>query len=239
MPKTITKQSEIQPLVLQLLSYYQHSDEEAFWEMLEIGVLQQKVKFPLLERIGQTLFLHIPFSEQIAFTDRLVHLGYEGGYVIVGTILANRMNKDLAGAFEKALEYYMHGNTWYVVDIMAHRVHGQGLLQSFEQTLPYLSSYLQHPNDWVKRSVGIAMHLAIKWGLEKSKVEQLLDLALTQANSKNEQIKKGLGWAVKTLARVHPDLIEKKQILRDPRIAQWFKKKVQVGLGMKNKKGEA
>lgn len=235
MPKTITKQSEIQPLVQQLLQHYAAGNMTGFWQVLEEEVLQQKVKFPLLEKIGEALYTNIPFQQQLQVTDRLVNLDYEGGYVIVATILAKRMGRDLPGSFAKAVAYYIQGDKWYVVDIIGHRVHGQGLLHYFDQTLPYLQQYLKHKNDWVKRSVGIAMHLAIKWGLEEKKVEKLLDLALTQAESRNLQVKKGIGWAIKTLAKFHPNLIQKRQIMRDPRVAQWFKKKIQIGLAMNKK----
>lgn len=236
MPKTITRQSEIIPVVKQLLQHYADANEVAFWQTLEEEVLQHKVKFPLLEKIGEAFFTNIPIAQQIRLTDRLVQLDFEGGYVIVGTILAKRLNTNLAAAFKKAIDYYIKGNKWYVVDIIGERVHGRGLLYYFDQTFPYLPTYLKHDNDWVKRSVGIAMHLAIKWGLEKDKVEKLLDLALTQATSNNFQIKKGIGWAIKTLAKFHPDLVEKRRIMRDPRIAQWFKKKIQIGLAINQKR---
>lgn len=238
MNKTITRQSEIIPVVQQLLQHYAASKELEFWQLLEKEVLQNKVKFPLLEKIGEAFYANIPLEQQIGMTDRLVQMDYEGGYVIVGIILAKRMTANLQNSFEKAVEYYIRGDKWYVVDIIGERVHGQGLLHFFDQTFPFLVTYLQHENDWVKRSTGIAMHLAIKRGLEKEKVAKLLDLALTQAESKNFQIIKGLGWAVKTLAKFHPDLVEKRQIIRNPRVAQWFKKKVQIGLAINKKRRE-
>lgn len=239
MPKTITKQSEIIPVVQQLIQYFATSKELEFWQLLEKEVLQNKVKFPLLEKVGEAFYAHIPGARQTEVTDRLVELDYEGGYVIVGIMLAKRMHHNLTNSFKKAVEYYIRGDKWYVVDIIGERVHGQGLLHYFDQTFPYLVKYLQHQNDWVKRSAGIAMHLAIKRGLEKEKVKKLLTLALTQAESKNFQVKKGLGWAVKTLARFHPDLVESKQIMRDPRVAQWFKKKIQIGLATSKKRGNS
>ena len=236
MIKTITRKSELAPIMAKLVASCQNGLGEVFWNTLQKDVLEHKVKFPLLEQLGETLFRHVPPAQQLYLLDTLVEMDYEGGYVIAGTFLSKIMAKNRPLAFEKAVEYYIKGDKWFVVDIIGHRVHGQGLLDNFAQTFPYIQHNLNHDNDWVKRSAGVAIHLATKWGLPKRQVALLLDLALEYAQSNNYQLQKGVGWAAKTIAKFHPDLIEKRQILRDPRVGQWFKKKVQIGLSISQKK---
>ena len=239
MIKTITRKSELAPITAKLVTTYQTGSMEAFWQILQKEVLEHKVKFPLLEQLAGTLHRYIPASQQLYIMDKLVALDYEGGYVLVGTFLAEIMKQNLPLAFGKAVEYYIKGDKWYVVDIIGHRVHGQGLLMNFEKTFPFIQQNLSHENDWVKRSTGVAIHLATKWGLPKADVARLLELCLAYAQSNNYQLRKGIGWAAKTIAKFHPDLIEKRQVLRDPRVGQWFKKKVQIGLSISQKKRES
>ena len=230
MPSTITKKSNILLIAYTLLEKYSNRAKNDFWQILETEILLQKIRFPLLEFFTEILLEKIPFEEQIDFSDRVVEMNCMGSYVIAGIVLKNRLSKDLEESFEKAVEYFIQGDEWYVCDIIGERVLGTGLLDYFEKTMPFLIKYAEHENHWVKRSVGTATHLATKWGLEKEKVRILLDLSLIYANTPFYQMKKGIGWGVKTIAKVHPDLIFERDILDNEKIGKWFLRKVKIGL---------
>lgn len=230
MPPIITKKSDIKIIANVLLGKYSNAKQNDFWRIFDEEILQQKVRFPLLEYFANLLLLEIPDEEQIEFCDRIIDLKREGGYVVIATVLKNRLEKDLNESFEKAVEYFIKGDEWYVCDIIGERVFGVGLLDHFEETFPYLEKIAEHENHWVKRSVGTATHLAVKWGLEKEKVSQLLDLALKYANTPFFQMKKGIGWGVKTIAKFHPELIHERDVLDNEKIGKWFLRKVKIGL---------
>jgi 3-methyladenine DNA glycosylase AlkD len=230
MPPIITKKSDVKIIANVLLDKLPYLNQNDFWEILDEEILQQKVRFPLLEYFANLLLEEIPYEEQIGFCDKIISLKREGGYVVVATVLKSRLNTDLMESFEKAVEYFIEGDEWYVCDIIGERVFGVGLLDHFEATFPYLEKIAEHENHWVKRSVGTATHLAVKWGLEKEKVSQLLDLALKYANTPFYQMKKGIGWGAKTIAKFHPDLIHERDILDNEEIGKWFLRKVKIGL---------
>ena len=230
MAKVITKKSDIKIIVNVLLDKLPYLGQNDFWEILDKEILQQKVRFPMLEYFTNLLLDEILYKDQIDFCDKINSLKRESGYVIVATVLKNRLNTDLTQSFEKAVEYFIEGDEWYVCDIIGERVFGVGLLDHFDETFPYLEKIAEHENHWVKRSVVTAIHLAVKWGLEKERVSKLLDLALKYDNTSFYQMKKGIGWGVKTIAKFHPDLIYERNILNNGKIGKWFLRKVKIGL---------
>ena len=75
-------------------------------------------------------------------------------------------------------------------------------------------------------------HYAVKKGLGKKEVEQVFLLLMTMVKTNDRQIKQGVGWAAKTTAKFHPDLIEKynSRIQNYTEIPNWFRKKIEIGL---------
>lgn len=101
------------------------------------------------------------------------------------------------------------------------------------KTLPLLKKLAGDENKWLVRCVGVAAHYAIKKGLKKQYVDEMFVLLLSLCNTTDFHTKKGIGWAAKTSAKFHPDIIAKYQlhIERDERVKQWFKTKIKIGLG--------
>ena len=217
-------------LTPRLLAAYQ-TDRPAFWKILDEEVLAQKIRFPLLESLGELLFESIPQAEHFTFCDQLIARETIGGNVLIGTILRLHLPDDMDFCFEKTKEYLIQGDVWYVCDIISERVPGRALLQDFDRAFALLQQdFIGHENGWIRRSPGVAGHLAVKWGLEAPYVERYLDWAVTLGNSKDDFIRTGIGWAVKTVARFHSDLVRRKKILDNPDIGNWMKRKIEIGL---------
>ncbi len=232
MQKHITKKSDIRDILTELESFCQSDQWVRFWDVLETKILAHKIKFPLLEFLAKEMTRFLPFENQLAITDEIMRKGYIGGNVIAGIILQQRLSDGPEEPFAKAIEYFLQGDQWFVCDIISERVMGVALLIDFEQSFLLLKSQTLHSNHWVKRSVGIATHYATKKGLEKKNVETLFHLIIDNASDKNIHVMKGLGWALKTIARYHPELALRyqPQINASPQIGNWYKRKISMGL---------
>ena len=237
--KTITRKADLRPLIANLKTLYLAQDDAGFWQLLESEILQHRVKFPLLEFVARELVQFIPQDKQLDFTDTLVTKTYEGQYVILGIVLQERLVTDMAQSFAKAEEYIIYGDKWYACDIISERVFGVGLLQDFDTAVSHIQTNIAHPNPWIVRSAGIATHYATYKGLAKEKVVVLFEMLLPAAQSKDKNIKKGVGWAFKTIAKHHPDIVQPRldTIQNDPAINNWCKQKLVIGLQTAQKNG--
>jgi 3-methyladenine DNA glycosylase AlkD len=110
---------------------------------------------------------------------------------------------------------------------------GHALLTEPKKTIPVFKKLSRHNNAWMVRCVGVATHYAVKKGLQKTYSERMFQILLSLADSKEFHIKKGIGWAAKTVSKFHPDIIHiyKKDINENPEVKQWFKTKIKIGLG--------
>jgi len=195
-------------------------------------VLKKKVKFPLLEYFTKELSLIIPKQKQIAFINGVVALDEIGSYTIAGKFLQFRLAENMPQTFKKAEEYIIQADKWYACDIIGERVFGFALLKFPGKTMPLLNKLSKHNDKWMVRTIGVAGHYAIKKGLDKKNAEILFKLLLSLSDTTNFHTKKGIGWAAKTTAKFHPDIIKKfeKEIYSDPEVKQWFKTKIKIGL---------
>ncbi len=238
----ITSKKVLKPTLAKLEALYLAGNLRDFWQSFESEILCHKVKFPLLEFVAVELYRFVPPDEQLPLIDRLLSLDYEGGYVVIGKLLQQRLPLNRAESVEKAAACIVQGDKWYVCDIISERVFGYGLLHDFAETVVLLRPFLTHPNFWLQRSLGIATHYATKKGLPPAEVNQLFNLLLPLATAKQTDVKKGVGWAFKTIARTHPTLVQPRleAILADTAVTLWCKKKLKMGLALaeqQSKKG--
>ncbi len=235
--KIIGSRKEIEPLIAGCLSVYRTSDTGAFIEKLHTDVLKKKVRFPVLEYAARELFARLPAKDIITITDEIVALDEIGSYVLAGMILQCMLPGHYNKAMKKAMDYIVLGNEWYVCDIIGERVMGHALLQYPDQTLPVLQKLATNEDKWLVRCIGVAAHYAIKKGLKKQYVAGMFELLLSLSNATEFHTKKGIGWAAKTTAKFHPDIITQHagQIEHDPEVRQWFKTKIKIGLGRSDK----
>lgn len=230
--EVITKKSDIRSKLEVFNEVFRSSGLDALVHEVHQRLLLAKVKFPLLEFASHELFNLIPEKEQLLFCDKIEEFKTEGGNVILGIILQLRLKNHLEESFQKAAEYISNSEEWYVSDIIGERVFGFALLNWPDPVLPLIRNYINHPNNMIVRSTGAGIHYAIKKGLPKNFAAPVFELLLAQAGIKDYQAKRGIGWAAKTMARFHPDVVTLyKDQIESSKIGQWFRTKVRIGLG--------
>lgn len=223
---------ELRKYVDAAISAHKSNNQKQFWEIMYKQLLNQKMPFPYSEFIGEKFYESLSKKELLIILDRLVAEEHLGGYVAAGKALQQFLKSEFDFAFEKAVEYMIQGNTWYVTDIIGERVLGGGLLINFNNAYKILESYQQHENFWIKRSVGVAVHLAGKRQIGEEKAKRLMELCLKQAKEKHIHIRKGCGWGIETIGKYYPHVLKQfeERILNDPDVAAWNKKKYHMGL---------
>ncbi len=228
----ITRKSQIKPILKDCFSIYSEDDIESFITHFDSSILQVRVKFPLLEYCAQDLYSHIPIEQQLLFCRKIGALRREGGNVIIGKIIQLRLDEHLEESLNEAVFHIASGEEWYVSDIIGERVFGVGLLQQPEICISFLNKLKDHPSNWVVRSIGSGTHYAIKKGLSYQHANSMFQILLDLSNTKDYQIKRGIGWAAKTTAKFHPEIIynSSNQLEGDSTIGQWFKTKIKIGL---------
>ncbi len=232
----ITKKSEIKILLQKCLIKYHSKGLIECVSELDILILSQKVKFPLLEYCAEQFYNELPQEKQLLFCDKIQSLKTEGGNVILGIILQNRLQDNFIESINKATEYITDADIWYVCDIIGERVFGFSLLHSPEITIPQIKKLSTHQTNWVVRSLGAGIHYAIKKGLDKKNVKTVFKILLSMADTKDKEIRQGLGWAAKTTAKFHPEIIEyfQSEIQNTDHVANWFRTKITIGLNRNN-----
>lgn len=230
--QVVTRKSDIKELVTLCIKAYDLGGVTTCLKELESQVLSKKVKFPLLEFCGKDLYQKIEIEEQIDLCDKIEELKTEGGNVILGIILQSRLDINFEQSIKKATEYISKADVWYVCDIIGERVYGYSLLKNPDKTIPQIKKLSNHSVNWVVRALGAGMHYAIKKGLDKENVELVFPILLSMANTKDKEIKQGVGWAAKTTAKFHPKIIEQfdKEIQNQDNVANWFRTKISIGL---------
>jgi 3-methyladenine DNA glycosylase AlkD len=231
--KIIGSRAEVKPLISHALAVYNADGMAAFISAIHNTILKRKIRYPVLEYVAQEFFKHIPSKEQIALTDGIIALKENGSEVIAGKMLQLRLDKHYKESMTKAAAYIAAGGHWLPCDTVGERVFGHALLTLPEKTIPQLKKLAKHEDKWIVRSVGVAVHYAVKKGLKKAHAEEMFRLLLSLAGTTDFHTKKGIGWAAKTTAKFHPDIIKKyaKSIEENPEVKQWFKTKIKIGLG--------
>lgn len=235
MKEVITSQKQVHHILISLRDSYASSPVK-FWGLLQTEILTHKVKFPVLEYIARDFVDYINPKQQIEFLDRLVAINQISCYVIAGKVLQLRLDAHLLESTRKASEYMILGNEWYTCDIIAERVLGMGLLNSFTDMLPILNEFQDHNNKWIQRSPGIGVHLAVKWGLPEEHIVPILELLKRQFKTKDYHVKKGCGWGIETCTKFHPEIVRTyEDELTDPSTNAWIRYKYRLGISKSKK----
>ena len=236
--KTITRKSVVEKELEECFAKYVTFGLDGFVTEFKGRLLNYKVKFPLLEYCGATIYEKLPNKNHLLFCDKIEVYKTEGGNVVIGIILQHRLCDHFKESVQKAVEYITRGDEWYVSDIIGERAWGWALLNHSEKTLEVFKELINHENTWVVRSLGAGTHNAIKNELDKSVVKALFSILLSRSDTTDHQIKRGIGWAAKTTARFHPDIIQGyEEEIYNSRTGRWFQNKVEMGL-KKNKYAE-
>lgn len=220
-----------------LLSQWEAGKQPEFWETMEREVLTQKVKFPILEFLAVNWYPLIPPVEVHELALRIVKSEQDGSFVIAGKLLQLAMPMDMKKAFEYADRVIIKGNEWYACDLVAERVFGQGILLEFETAVDYLEPRRFHENFWVRRSVGVGVHLAAKRKPGSEKALKLMELLLPQIETRDFHEKKGCGWGIETIAQYYPEVaLRYEQRINEKPVNAWVKRKFKLGLAKGEKK---
>lgn len=234
---TITKKSTVKPIIESMKICIEEEDYYGCVSMFHKNILQEKVKFPILEYVAREVFTKIPDKCQLAFCDKITQLNEMGSSVVTGTALQIRLEEHLEESIAKSIEYIKFGNEWFHCDHISERVLGFAILNFPDVLIPVLPAFLKEENKWVVRMVGVGGHYAVKKGLKRIYVEELFRLMINNANRTNPDEKSGIGWAAKTTAKFHPDIAQKYQsvIESNPEVKQWFRTKVDMGFSRSDK----
>lgn len=229
---SITSAYTVRAHTAKCIDAFTNSGIDACVQTLEQQILNYKIKFPLLEKCAALLHECLPEETHIPLCTEIEKLKTIGGNVLIGIILQKRLDKHYKESIQQAAYYISLADAWYVCDIIGERVFGYALLHTPEKTLPYYKKLSQNESRWVVRSLGAGGHYAIKKGLDKEYVQQLFPILLTMANTKDKEIRQGVGWAAKTTAKFHPEIIKEysQQVNDTENVANWFRKKIEVGL---------
>jgi hypothetical protein len=183
-------------------------------------VLAQRTPFRLLDRIGEALGT-ATWEAVDPFLDLIAAAGTEGGWVVIASALGRKLDADLAGALARCRTYVVAAGVWYGADILAERVPGPALLAHFEPALELLAPWRADPNRWVRRTTGVAAHFWAKRsrGVPKLAPQAAALLAFLDPMFEEQEVDavKGVGWGLKTLGQVYPDLV-----------AAWLEEQVQA-----------
>jgi len=232
----ISSRAQIKPFIEQAVNAYEEAGIAVCIASLRKTILSKKVRFPILEYVGQQLYADILLEEQVVLMEGIVDLDIVGGYVLAGMILQMRLSQRFKESIGLAVQYIIRGDKWYVCDIIGERVMGHALLTYPEKTIPVLNSFAVHPDKWIVRSIGVATHYAVKNGLKKKYVGEVFVLLLQLAGTTDFHTKKGIGWGAKTIAKFHPEIIDKYcREIDNAEVKQWFRTKIKIGLGRKEK----
>ena len=229
--KIITSKHEVNLIVEEAISIYNDCGTGAFINFIHTELLKKKVRFPLLEFAATKIYISIPEKKQIEITDKIIALHEIGSNTIAGMILQLRLEKHFLQSINKAIEYIIEGNEWYVCDIIGERVMGYALLTQPEKSISVLKKLSEHSDKWIVRSVGVATHYAVKKGLKKNSVREMFVLLLSLSTVTDFHTKKGVGWAAKTIAKFYPDIISDFETeIANEKVRQWFRTKIKTGL---------
>ncbi|WP_420641467.1 DNA alkylation repair protein [Candidatus Leptofilum sp.] len=235
--KTITRKRDLAPILADVQAVYMSGGAATVANWLRNHLLCHRVKFPLLEHTAVQLATFIPQPEQQTLINNLVGLPEHGSSVIIGKLLQLWLPHSLPEAFQLAEIAITKGDAWYHCDHIGERVFGYALRHQFEEALPLLTHLLQDGNDWLQRAVGVAAHYATKKGLPAAEVETVLALLMTQVHSSAYEVQRGVGWGLKTIAKFHPDLMQRELAKLPPgAIAAPIRRKIETGLATAAKK---
>jgi 3-methyladenine DNA glycosylase AlkD len=171
--------------------------------------LARKISFATLDRIGK----EIGMKSSPTINNFLEHVAEKktmGGWAIIGSALKEQLKIDLPDTLKRCRAFINRANVWYEVDILGERVPGYALMLDFKIALAEMSSWRDDPNHWVRRDVGVGVHVWTKRAKGEKRFEPqakaLLKFLEPMFEEKHIEAVKGVGWGLKTLGKFYPDV---------------------------------
>lgn len=140
----------------EIAAHLSRGDSGAGFRLLAL-VLAERTPFPKLGLIGEAA-ANCRVESLDAFLETVAANGAEGGWVVIGSALGQRLARDPTGALERCRRYVVACDAWFGADILGERVPGPALVTDFEVGLAALAPWRQDENPWLRRAVGVAAH---------------------------------------------------------------------------------
>ena len=170
-----------------------------------------RTPFPLLDLAGRVIAGAAAANPTAltALLDGLAATGEMGAWPLIGSALAAAyLPHDLPRAFAEARRYILQADAWHATDVVGERVLGEGLRADFDAALPLLEHWRDEASPWLRRAVGVAVHLYAKRERDRpDRAARLLDLLEPLFEERDTAALKGVGWGLKTIGRFYPDLL--------------------------------
>jgi hypothetical protein len=186
-------------------------------------ILAQKIPFSILGRIGTKLGGGVT-SRVNPFLDQVAERQAMGGWVVIGDALRVQyfLYPGGPGAFERCRSAAVLANVWYGSDILGERLPGSALAADFDAALALLDPWRTDANRWVRRMVGVAVHVWAKrahGAPEKAREATiLLEFLEPMFIEQNTDAVKGIGWGIKTIGKYYPSIA-----------TEWLRRRVSHG----------
>jgi 3-methyladenine DNA glycosylase AlkD len=175
------------------------------------SILSERTPFAMLRYIGAPVAAAGSQVSIDRFLDLIAAAKTEGGWVVIQSTLAQMLGRDLAGAFARCRAYVVAADVWYAADTLGEGVVGQALVSHFRPALELLDPWRKDEDAWVRRAVGTGVHY---WAKRSRGAAELLPqagmlLAFLEPMFGERDIRavKGVGWGLKTMGRIYPDLM--------------------------------
>jgi 3-methyladenine DNA glycosylase AlkD len=173
-------------------------------------VLAERTPFAMLRRIGEPVGV-CRQKEIDVFLDLIAVDNTEGGWVVIQSVLAQMLDRDLPGAFARCHDFIVAADVWYAADTLGEGVVGRALVRHFDPALALLDPWRADNNAWVRRAVGTGVHFWAKRSRGAAELapraKELLDFLQPMFEEWDMTAVKGVGWGLKTLGRRYPDLV--------------------------------
>jgi hypothetical protein len=174
-------------------------------------ILCERTPFAMLRHIGEPVGTAGTPANVDQFLDLIAAEKTEGGWVVIQSVLAQMLDRDLSGAFARCREYIVAAGVWYAADTMGEGVVGQALVDRFRPALELLNPWREDEDTWVRRAVGTGVHY---WAKRSRGAPELIPQAKTLLaflepmwGEWEMDAVKGVGWGLKTMGRNYPDLM--------------------------------
>ncbi len=173
-------------------------------------VLAERTPFHSLDLIGEALGATQMESVDV-FINHIASQKTMGGWVVIASALREWLHHDINAALTRCREIAILADVWYASDILGERVSGPALVTDFDKALPLLAPWRIDENRWIRRIVGVAVHLWAKRSRGDTalapQAKRLLVFLEPMFEEKNMDATKGIGWGLKTLGKYYPALV--------------------------------
>ncbi len=124
--------------------------------------------------------------------------------------MTQQLERDFQGALQRTQKYFVFGDVWYACDVLSERVLGRAWVSAFEATRAALRDWRFDKNHWVRRSIGVGIHVWAKRSRgeiqHRAQAHDLFEFLAPMFGERDTEAVKGIGWAFKTLGKFYPDM---------------------------------